>query len=150
MKKFPKAEIKEINDTKQNAKKLTNFQKLIKGQKPFNQAFWGYLVLPLFLSLHFSLFIYLVMYDQIYPLFFEHVYKFFIILVFISLIFSYYFFLAGLGTLRASEIQENLTFLKDFLNATQAVVTFLIICISFLMIASSLIILFIFLILISI
>lgn len=111
MKKFPKTEIKEINDTEQAAKKLTNFEILIKGQKSFNQAFWGYLVLPLFLGLHFSLFIYLVMYDQIL-LWFDHEYKFFIILCFISLIFSYYFFLAGLGTLRAGKIQENLIFLE--------------------------------------
>lgn len=48
MKKFPKTKIKEINDTEQAAKKLTNFEILIKGQKSFNQAFWGYLVLPLF------------------------------------------------------------------------------------------------------
>lgn len=41
MKKFPKTEIKEINDTEQAAKKLTNFEILIKGQKSFNQAFWG-------------------------------------------------------------------------------------------------------------
>ena len=67
--------------------------------------------MPLFLGLHFSLFFYLVMYDQIY-LWFKHESRFFIILCFISLIFSYYFFLAGLGTLRASEIHENLTFLK--------------------------------------
>lgn len=53
MKKFPKTKIKEINDTEQAAKKLTNYEILIKGQKSFNQAFWGYLVLPLFLGLHF-------------------------------------------------------------------------------------------------
>ena len=41
MKKFPKNKIKEINDTEQAAKKLTNFEILIKGQKSFNQAFWG-------------------------------------------------------------------------------------------------------------
>ena len=136
MKKFPKAEIKEINDTRQETKKLTNFQELIKGQKPFNQAFWGYLVLPLFLSLHFSLFIYLVMYDQIL-LWFDHEYKFFIILCFISLIFSYYFFLAGLGTLRAGKIQENLIFLE--------VITIFIMGICLVVITIGLVILFIYL-----
>ena len=135
MKKFPKTEIKEINDTTQEAKKLTNFQELIKGQKPFNQAFWGYLVLPLFLGLHFSLFFYLIMYDQIY-LWFEHESKFFIILCFIILIFSYYFFLAGLGTLRAGKIHENLIFLE--------VVTIFIMGICLIVITISLAILFIY------
>lgn len=135
MKKFPKTGIKEINDTTQEAKKLTNFQELIKGQKPFNQAFWGYLVLPLFLGLHFSLFFYLIMYDQIY-LWFEHESKFFIILCFIILIFSYYFFLAGLGTLRAGKIHENLIFLE--------VVTIFIMGICLIVITISLAILFIY------
>ena len=136
MKKFPKTEIKEINNTEQAEKKLTNFEILIKGQKSFNQAFWGYLVLPLFLSLYFSLFIYLVMYDQIL-LWFDHEYKFFIILCFISLIFSYYFFLAGLGTLRAGKIQENLIFLE--------VITIFIMGICLVVITISLFILFIYL-----
>ena len=135
MKKFPKTEIKEINDTEQAAKKLTNFEILIKGQKSFNQAFWGYLVLPLFLGLHFSLFFYLIMYDQIY-LWFEHESKFFIILCFIILIFSYYFFLAGLGTLRAGKIHENLIFLE--------VVTIFIMGICLIVITISLAILFIY------
>ena len=125
-------------------KKLTNFEILIKGQKSFNQAFWGYLVLPLFLGLHFSLFIYLVMYDQIL-LWFDHEYKFFIILCFISLIFFYYFFMVGLGTLRAGKIHENLIFLKAFLKTIQEVATILIMGISLVVIASSLIILFFYL-----
>ena len=135
MKKFPKAEIKEINDTRQETKKLTNFQELIKGQKPFNQAFWGYLVLPLFLSLYFSLFFYLVLYDQIY-LWFEDESKFIIILCFLSLIFSSYFFLAGLGTLRAGKNNENLLFSEG--------VSIFIMAISLVVITISLVILFIF------
>lgn len=41
MKKFPKAEIKEINDTKHEAKKLTNFLELIKGQNHLIRLFGG-------------------------------------------------------------------------------------------------------------
>lgn len=76
------------------------------------------------------------MYDQIL-LWFDHDYKFFIILCFISLIFSYYFFLVGLGTLRAGKIQENLIFLE--------VITIFIMGICLVVITIGLVILFIYL-----